>query len=239
MQLFYLENLNTDTFQFSEEESKHCIKVLRKKLGDPINLIDGKGTSAVAEIVSDNPKRCEGKILNRQFFPKNRNYQLHVGIAPTKSFDRMEWFIEKSIEIGIDEITFLETENSERSTINLERCEKIAISAIKQSKQYYLPTINPILSLSKFYQLHQNRAANKFIAWCEAPQTNNLFQAIQPHHSSNNILLIGPEGDFTSQEANQAMQSGFLPISMGSNILRTETAAIFGVSTLANKYGCE
>jgi 16S rRNA (uracil1498-N3)-methyltransferase len=135
-QFFYLPNLDQDDFEFSEEESKHCIRVLRKKKGDQIQLIDGKGTEALAEIVSDNPKKCSGQIVQRILHKPNRNYHLHLAIAPTKNFDRMEWMLEKCIEIGVDEISFIITANSERDKINLERCEKIAIAAIKQSKQF-------------------------------------------------------------------------------------------------------
>lgn len=234
MQLFYLPNLALDEFEFSEEESKHCIRVLRKKKGDEITLIDGNGTEAVARILSDNPKKCSGQIIKRTHHKPNRNYQLHLAIAPTKNFDRIEWMLEKCIEIGIDEISFIETSNSERNKINLERCEKIAISAIKQSKQFYLPNIHPIQSFQSF--LVQTEAIpNKWIAWCESDKTDYLLKQITLIENSQNLVCIGPEGDFTTAEIELAKAHHFLPCSLGPNILRSETAAVMATALMAAK----
>lgn len=234
MQLFFLPNLDSDSFEFSEEESKHCIRVLRKKKGDQITLIDGKGTEALGTIISDNPKKCSGQISKKIHHTPNRNYQLHIAIAPTKNFERIEWMLEKCIEIGVDEISFIETSNSERSKINLERCEKIAISAIKQSKQFYLPRIHPIQSFQSF--LVQTEAIkNKWIAWCESETTDYLSKQITSIENSQNIVCVGPEGDFTPQEIQLAQTHHFAPCSLGPNILRSETAAVLAAALLAVK----
>ncbi|MCF8254182.1 MAG: 16S rRNA (uracil(1498)-N(3))-methyltransferase [Bacteroidia bacterium] len=232
MQLFFLNNLYLDNFEFSEEESKHCIRVLRKKAGDIITLIDGAGTEATAVLEIDNPKKCSGRIIERTHHHPNRNYYLHIAIAPTKNFDRMEWFIEKATEIGIDEITFIETENSERAKVNLERCQKILVSAIKQSKQFYLPKLNPLVSFKDC--LNQNTSVkNKWIAWCPTPQTKNLGVELTQLKQLDSLVLIGPEGDFSSKEIALAEQYSFKAISLGSNILRTETAALYAVNSFS------
>ncbi len=234
MQLFYLPHLNQATFEFSEEESKHCIRVLRKKKGDEIRLIDGKGTEAVATITSDNPKKCSGEIIQRIFHKPTRNYHLHIAISPTKSIERIEWMIEKCIEIGVDEISFIETKQSERDKINLERCEKIAISAIKQSKQFFLPKIHPMQSFASFLDQTED-VSNKWIAWCESDKTGHLMHLMPDPKNTKNIICIGPEGDFTPQEVEAAKAHNFAPCSLGSTILRSETAAVLVCACLASK----
>jgi 16S rRNA (uracil1498-N3)-methyltransferase len=151
-------------------------------------------------------------------------------VAPTKNFDRMEWFIEKATEAGIDEITFVETANSERAKVNLERCEKIAVSAMKQSKQWYLPKIN---ALQKFTDvIKQVLPGDKLIAWCEVDSTALINQKISQLTSNHITILIGPEGDFTEAEVKIAQQHHFIPISLGKTILRTETAALYACFTV-------
>ncbi|OYU96887.1 MAG: 16S rRNA (uracil(1498)-N(3))-methyltransferase [Bacteroidetes bacterium B1(2017)] len=234
MQLFYLADLSDSTFEFTEDESKHCIRVLRKKKGDELTLIDGKGTEAKGIIEQDNPKKCSGIIVAKTHHQRNKNYTLHLAIAPTKNFDRIEWMLEKIIEIGVDEISFIETNTSERGKINSERCNKIAVSAMKQSKQYYLPKINGITSLKNFLKGCET-TSSKFIAYCPTPVTQTLFNQIPLPMPSHSILLIGPEGDFTQQEVEEAISLGFKPVSLGSNILRSETAGLVGVTSFANK----
>ena len=232
MQLFFLPNLDSNTFAFSEEESKHCIRVLRKKIGDTLTLIDGKGTEATAMILDDHPKKCTGKIISRTQHTPNRNYYLHLAIAPTKNFDRIEWMLEKAIEIGVDEISFIETENSERAKINMDRCEKIAVSAIKQSKQFFLPKINPIRKFNSFMKEVESYE-NKWIAWCPTNNTETLAKQIKSLQLQQHLLLVGPEGDFSLPEIELSKTYRFKPISLGPNILRTETAGILGVSAFA------
>ena len=226
MHLFYQANLALNTIILSEEESKHCVKVLRLKNGDIIHLADGNGTHAKAIITNDNPKRCELRIQTKEAIPKSGNHNLHIALAPTKNNERIEWFIEKAVEAGIDEISFIETANTERSKINLERCEKIAISAMKQSKQWYLPKINTMIPLNQFIEKENNGI--KLISWCETLQTDFIAQHILKEKANQKIIvLIGPEGDFTTTEIMHATKFGYIPVSLGNTILRTETAALF------------
>ncbi len=233
MQLFYHNDLSEQNLILPEEESKHIIRVLRKHKGDRIVLIDGKGNEAVGIIETDNPKKCEVRVSSILQHKQNRAYHLHIAIAPTKQFERMDGFIEKAIEIGVDEITFIETQNSERDKVNLERCEKIAVSAIKQSKQFWLPKINGIKKLSEFLSAQSENPAQKLIAWCEQEQSNSLAQQLSKTNASRFVVLIGPEGDFTKQEIELAKTTQFIPVSLGANILRTETAGIFVCAAFA------
>lgn len=226
MHVFYKEDIHQTPLVLDEEESKHCVRVLRMEIGAELYLADGKGQVARAVITDANPKKCVVAIQEIQTHPKSRNYKLHIAVAPTKNFDRMEWFIEKATECGIDEITFIETANSERNKINHERCLKIAISAMKQSKQWHLPIIH---SIQKFNAFCSTLPADtlKLIAWCEIPQTEWLSRVVQHHMPHDLTVLIGPEGDFTKNEVDTAIQAGCVPVSLGSTILRTETAALF------------
>lgn len=235
MQLFYYPLLaGQDEFIFNEEESKHCIKVLRKKNGDILQLIDGLGTEATAVITSDHPKKCSGLIQQRIQHKPNRNYRIHLAIAPTKNIDRIEWMLEKAIEIGLDEISFLHCQNSERDKVNLERFHKIAISAMKQSKQFYLPIINPMVGFEEFVK-NQALVQTKFIAWCPTESTESLMSQIPKPMPANSIFLVGPEGDFTAKEIEIAEANGYKTCSLGNNILRSETAGLFGISLFAAK----
>lgn len=197
------------------------------KKGDEVHLADGKGMHAIANIKDDHPKKCLLKLQSSTQHALSRNYYLHIIVAPTKNMDRIEWFIEKATEAGIDEISFIETENSERAKVNMDRCEKITISAMKQSKQWFLPKINPLQKLSSALQNHQSD--NAYIAWCETAATSLLSHKLLTTTSAFQriTVIIGPEGDFTPTEVTQATQAGFQPVSLGNSILRTETAAIF------------
>lgn len=234
MQLFFHPHLNENEIILPEDESKHCVRVLRKKIGDEIILIDGKGTEAITEIVDDNPKKCKLHIRHRTLHQVNRTFNLHLVVAPTKNFDRMEWMIEKCVEMGIDEITFIETSNSERAKINLERCEKIAISAIKQSKQYWLPKINEIQKLDSFLKNLADKSENELrcMAWCETELTEHIKRHINTSAYQQIVVLIGPEGDFTASEVHLAKSKDFIPVSLGKNILRTETAALYATAVI-------
>jgi 16S rRNA (uracil1498-N3)-methyltransferase len=226
MHVFYQPDLSANDILLNEEESKHCIRVLRMKTGDEVHLADGKGIHAIAVVAGDHPKKCLLQIRSKELSAPARNYRLHIVVAPTKNTDRIEWFIEKATEAGIDEITFIETENSERSRINMERCEKIAVSAMKQSKQWYLPRLNGIISFKDLFAQHLTSAA-KYMAWCETASTELLTHRLKQAAATDIVVLIGPEGDFTAAEVQQASSSGFVPVSLGSNILRTETAALY------------
>ncbi len=234
MHVFYQPNLNQNQISLSEDESKHCVRVLRLKNGDEVDLADGKGTHAKAVIVDDHPKKCVLQITQSTLYTQaessGRNYYLHLIVAPTKNFDRMEWFIEKATEAGIDEITFIETANSERTKVNIERCEKIAVSAMKQSKQWYLPKINGLQKITDV--IKHDLPGDKFIAWCEVGGTTLINQKINQIASNHITILIGPEGDFTEAEVKLAQQHHFIPVSLGKTILRTETAALFACFTV-------
>jgi 16S rRNA (uracil1498-N3)-methyltransferase len=231
MQLFYYPNLVNLTFiDLPEDESKHCIRVLRKKIGDEIFLIDGIGHKAICKITMDNPKKCQLQLINIQFY-KNNQIGLHLVIAPTKNFDRMDWMLEKCTEIGVTEITFIETENSERNKVNLERCQKILIQSIKQSKQYWLPKLNEIVLFKHFLNNNNLSYFNCFIALCNENKVTINSAIIKQKPT---LVLIGPEGDFTEQEADMALQKNFKSVSFGNNILRTETAAIYACVVINN-----
>jgi len=233
MIIHYCPDLNADYYFLDEEESKHCIKVLRKNTGDKINIIDGKGNFYVAEISNPNPKKCEFKIIEKTYKPKNRKYKLHVAIAPTKNMERFEWFLEKAVEIGIDEITPLITTHSERKILKDDRLEKIIISTLKQAQELYLPKLNVLTKFSDFIK-NQN-ATEKFIAHCyentfEAEK--NLLKNVYKN-SDNVLIIIGPEGDFSPEEVKTALLNNFLQISLGENRLRTETAGIVVCNTIS------
>ncbi len=232
MQLFFHQNLLNNTVELPEDESKHCVRVLRKKAGDEIMLIDGKGNKAICKITDDNPKKCKLEVVEKVHFHA-REIGLHIAIAPTKNFDRMDWMLEKCTEIGVSEITFIESENSERNKINMERCEKILIQSIKQSKQYWLPKLNNIISFKQFISNQNTTELNCLMAWCnENSLTINEATDLKKH----TLLLIGPEGDFTEVEAKLAIENNFKTISLGKNILRTETAAVYATAIINNSY---
>ncbi len=224
MHIFYDPFLEKSTeFHFlSEEESNHCIKVLRLQVGDKINLVDGRGGFYDAEIVTSNPKRTELKILNLRAAFGKRNHHLHIAVAPTKNIERTEWFLEKATEIGIDEITPVLCDFSERKEIKIERLNKVIASAIKQSIKAYLPRLNEIQRFKAIIEMPFN--GQKFIAHCAATPKHELKEILKPNGSY--LILIGPEGDFSPTEIDKSAEHGFVPISLGLSRLRTETAAL-------------
>jgi len=222
MQLFYVPNIIDSEVILSEIESKHAIKVLRLSEGDNVQLIDGKGGFYEAEIIAANPKKCKLAIVKSVADFGKKDFYLHMAIAPTKNIDRTEWFLEKCTEIGIDEITPIVSEHSERKVIKPERLEKILISAMKQSVKAYLPKLN---ELTSFKNLLANASeTNKYIAHCNEGEKEHLKNVV----SSNKdvLILIGPEGDFSPEEVEQAKEHGFQEISLGTARLRTETAGV-------------
>lgn len=230
MQLFFnpaLDNSNKQFF-FSQEESKHIIKVLRKKEDDLLKITDGKGHLFEAKIIEANQKKCKVQIVSvEKTIP--RLHSLHLAVAPTKMNDRFEWFLEKATEIGINEITPILCEHSERKTIKQERLERVLQSAMKQSLQTYLPKLNPMISFDEFMEVENN--ALKFIAHCNDEEKAELKRRVPP--DKDVLILIGPEGDFSHGEIDLARKKGFLPISLGRNRLRTETAAVVACATVA------
>lgn len=229
MHLFYQPDLSSDLISLSEEESKHAIRVLRLSNGDPVEIVDGKGTRAVAEVSEDHPKRCVLKINSRSEEKTKRNYHLHIAVAPTKNIERIEWFIEKATEIGIDEITLLDCEHSERTVVKTERLEKVTISAMKQSQQSWLPVINEMITFGNF--LRSVQADTKLIAHCDEGVKNPISSI--SFSGKKILILIGPEGDFSPAEIEMATRNQFTAISLGETRLRTETAALYAVTALS------
>lgn len=222
MHISFLPDIINGERTLSESESKHLIRVLRKKNDDLFQIIDGIGGVYTVKITDDNPKQCAFEIVSQVDNYLQKNYNLHIAIAPTKNNDRLEWFLEKATEIGIDTITPIICDHSERTKIKDERLHKIIISAMKQSKQAYLPKLNPLVSFEKFIE-DADGNASKFIAHCEENKKETLFHQ---QDLSNAIILIGPEGDFSKNEIETAIKSDFKPVSLGESRLRTETAGI-------------
>ena len=230
MQLFYNPDImeNSMQFSFSKEESKHIVKVLRKSVGDTLHITNGMGWLFLAEILIPDIKRCTVQIVSKTFH-KKRDYSLHLAVAPTKMNDRYEWFLEKATEIGIDTITPIICTHSERKVIKSERFQKILQSAMKQSLNYYLPKFNEATSFKSF--MNKILEGDLYIAHCEPSERISLKQCLQPKKKIT--ILIGPEGDFSIQEIEQAVRKGFKPVTLGETRLRTETAAIVACHSVA------
>ena len=221
MHLFYDPTIDaeSDTHQLSEEESKHACRVLRLKIGDVFQLLDGKGGIYNCRICDDNPKKCKVKIETREFHPAPP-YQIHIAIAPTKNMDRIEWFAEKATEIGLTDLTLIIGKNSERKEVKLERIEKILVSAMKQSKQLYLPRLHPVTAVRTFISEYPNG----MIAHCMDEDKSRISSSF---NLKDCPILIGPEGDFTEDEVTMALNNGYKAVTLGSNRLRTETAGLY------------
>ena len=210
------------------EEAQHCIKVLRKKEGDQILLTDGKGFFYDAEIVQAHPKHCVVNIVKTIEYLKQWNFNLEIAFAPTKNIDRIEWFVEKATEIGVDRFVPILCQHSERKEIKAQRIEKILVSAMKQSQKAVLPQLDQIETFSKF--IKRDFIGQKFIAHCYPQEKKLLKDAYKK--GENTLILIGPEGDFSEKEVQEAIQNGFQPISLGDSRLRTETAALVACHTI-------
>lgn len=223
MQLFYNPTITEDTegFVFDKEESKHIVKVMRKKQGDTLFVTNGLGFLFKTEIIIAMDTKCSVKIVS---FEKSEplKYHLHLAVAPTKMNDRYEWFLEKATEMGISEITPIICDHSERKFIKTDRFDKIIQSAMKQSLQYYLPKLNEPISFKDFMKIKNNGL--NFIAHCEETDKKSLKDVIKPNE--NTTILIGPEGDFSDKEIKLALQNNYIPVSLGNTRLRTETAAV-------------
>jgi 16S rRNA (uracil1498-N3)-methyltransferase len=222
MHLFYTPDISSEYYSLNEEESKHCIRVLRLQSADEVFLIDGRGGFYTAQILDPHPKKTLLKITGIQKEFGKRNHYLHIAVAPTKNIERTEWFIEKATEIGIDEISLIISERSERKDVKPERLNKVITSAVKQSIKAYHPILNEPVSFKKFIQ--QDHPHSKFIAHCMDDHKISLKDQMELH--SRYLVMIGPEGDFTAMEVAQALEAGFRPITLGDSRLRTETAAL-------------
>jgi len=228
MHIFYTPDISGKTYTLDETESKHCIRVLRLSKGDEITLVDGRGGFFTAEIADPNPKRCKVNVVNSELNYGLRNFQVQVAIAPTKNIERLEWFLEKATEIGIDRVTPLLCQHSERKEIKNERLEKVMVSAMKQSLKAYLPKLVELTKFNEF--IKQPFEGQKFIAHCEEQHRELLKNVMEL--SKNYLILIGPEGDFSPEEIELAIAFGFLSVSLGDSRLRTETAGVVACHTL-------
>ncbi|RYF11765.1 MAG: 16S rRNA (uracil(1498)-N(3))-methyltransferase [Flavobacteriales bacterium] len=224
MHIFYTPDIANDTYTLNEEESKHCSRVLRLNVGDVVHLIDGVGGLYEAELTNISKKNVQLRVINKQSDFGKRNHYLHIAIAPTKNIDRLEWFLEKATEIGIDEITPIICDRSERKVVKDERLEKVVTSAVKQSLTAYHPKVNPAINFDQFLKLPIN--ANKLMAHCMEGEKHFINQQLKQAEPC--LLLIGPEGDFSPAELELALQNGYKPVTLGNTRLRTETAALAG-----------
>jgi 16S rRNA (uracil1498-N3)-methyltransferase len=223
MQLFYNPTIDetTESFSFDKEESKHIIKVLRKKDTDILHVTNGLGLLLETEITLASDNKCTVKIIAVEKTDPSK-FQLHLAVAPTKLNDRFEWFLEKATEIGIHEITPIICDRSERKVVNKERFDKIILTAMKQSNVLFLPKLNEATTFKEFIK-HKNEGL-QLIAHCEETAKKSLKSVLKPNE--NVTLLIGPEGDFSEKEIALALENKFVPVSLGDTRLRTETAAI-------------
>jgi len=224
----FIASVKDNTATLTADESWHCAKVLRYKANDAIDLIDGLGAFYKGVLKIVNEKQCVVDIMEGPIYQSKRNYYLHLAIAPTKQIDRIEWMVEKAVEIGIDEISFIKCKNSERINIKIERIQKIVESAVKQSKQAFIPKINDLVD---FKHILKSEATLKLIAHCEVSDKKSLrdFKL----SSTSVCVLVGPEGDFASEEIKHAIEAGYQPVSLGETRLRTETAGLYVVQALS------
>lgn len=231
MHLFYIPNIKEKEFVLDEQESKHCVRVLRLKVGTQLHLSDGEGTLYKAEIVDANPKACKLELIETLTEYGKRSYYLHVAIAPTKNIDRFEWFLEKATEIGIDEITPILCDHSERKQIKHERLERVVVSAMKQSLKAYKPQLNNLMSYKDFMQQASSSIEQRYIAHCDGGEKSLIKNLYKPKESV--LILIGPEGDFSPEEVEIALKNSYKPVSLGDSRLRTETAGVVAVANVS------
>ena len=233
MQLFYAPEITPPVHTLTEEESKHCVRVLRLGTGDCLTLTDGRGTLYHARITDPHPKRCTVEVIRTEEAFEPLPYHLTMAVAPTKNNERYEWFLEKATEIGVSTIVPLETDHSERRVFKAERSEKVITAAMKQSLKAYRPELAP---LTAFHALvAEPFAGRKLIAHCDEPLTeagkHYLASTLRP--GEDVLVLIGPEGDFSREEVAAAVAAGFEEITLGTQRLRTETAAVVAVTMVS------
>lgn len=219
--LFYQPEIAQGIHHLDEEESRHCVKVLRRKAGDALRITDGKGYFYEALITKADPRQCEFSIQSSRR-ENQKAYSIHIAVSPTKNADRIEWFVEKATEFGVDTITLLDCENAERTFLKTERLRKITISAMKQSLKATLPVINDMIEFKTF--VGQARETGRYMAYVDFENPTHLLATAKKNESA--LVLIGPEGDFSKGEVETAINAGFVKVSLGKSRLRTETAAI-------------
>jgi 16S rRNA (uracil1498-N3)-methyltransferase len=224
MQLFFTPDIDASAsvYHLNAEESRHCVSVLRLAKGDVVELIDGRGNFYTALITEPSAKSTVLQITGHRSDQHKRNHYLHIAVAPTKNLDRLEWFLEKATEIGFDEISFIICTHSERKDVKIDRLNKIVVSAIKQSLKAWMPVLNEPVTFNKF--ISRQFDGQKFIAHCAPADKLNLKDALRLNGRC--LVMIGPEGDFSSQEIESALENDFIAITLGDSRLRTETAAL-------------
>lgn len=228
MQIFYQPHLQEGLWTLSEDETRHAVQVLRHRVGDVLTLIDGCGGWFEGRIDAIGKRSCDLSVHCLRRETQRAPYHLTLAVAPTKQMERLEWLVEKATEIGVDHFIPLLTKRSERTQLRIDRLQKEAVAAAKQSLQAWIPRISQPLSLEACLQTCE--ASQRFIGWCEEENPPLLVHNCEP--SKDVIILIGPEGDFTADELDSARAQGFLPISLGPNRLRTETAALAACHTV-------
>ena len=233
MEVYYQPDILSGVHELSVEESKHCIKVLRHERGDTIHVADGRGTLFEVRIEDPNPKKCTFQVVRHKRKPE-KQFSISISIAPTKSIDRVEWFVEKVVELGVDEINFYFGRHSERKKLNMERIKKKAIVAMKQSEQYILPEINLFYSFEDCLKA-VGSADQKLIAHVDRNNDYHLMDVAEKGKKYS--VFIGPEGDFSEEELIHSFEAGFTKESLGENRLRTETAGLVAchILTLTNR----
>ena len=230
MNLFYTTQIEGNLAILPTEEARHCVQVLRKKPGDPIRFIDGKGNVYSGNILEVSKKRCSVRIVDSHREANLPAVAIHIAIAPTKNISRMEWFLEKATEIGISEITPIWCDHSERSRLRVDRLEKIILSATKQSLKAWLPRLNPPVKFKDFLAELPDNGAQRCIAYCNDDERELLKDCYKS--GKDVLIMIGPEGDFSPQEVLLALEKDFTGVSLGKSRLRTETAGIVACHTL-------
>lgn len=238
MELFYSNNIEGSICRLDQDESGHCIKVLRHKTGDEISVIDGCGTLYHCNIISDSPKGVDAAVISKEENWGGHPYRLHLAVCPTKSNDRYEWFVEKACEIGFDELSPVIGEHSERKVLKTARVEKVLISASKQSLKAAVPDVNEPVSVKEFITQAPEDTL-KMIAYCfedERVPRRSIKEVLDESDEKEIIVMIGPEGDFSKAEAELALEHGFIPVHLGASRLRTETAALTAASAVYFKY---
>mgnify|MGYP003445039470 FL=1 len=235
MKLFFAPEITLPQYTLPEEESKHCIRVLRMRVGDELHLTDGKGNMYRCKVVSDNVKHCVVEVVETTAEYEKMSYRLVMAVAPTKNIDRFEWFLEKATEVGVSEVYPLECDHSERRQIKDEREEKVITSAVKQSLKAYHPILHPLTRFKDVVKLPFE--GDKFIAHCNDAMGDKEYLGKLIKKGGDTLILIGPEGDFSEEEITFALENGFKAISLGKERLRTETAAVVAtvVTSTINK----
>ena len=239
MELFFSKDIDGNICRLDQDESGHCIKVLRHRSSDEISVIDGCGTLYRCRITTDSPKGVEAMVISSEEDWGGHPYRLHLAVCPTKNNDRYEWFAEKACEIGFDELSPVIGEHSERRVLKTARVEKVLISAAKQSLKAVVPVVNEPVSVKEFIEAHKEDNALRLIAYCfedERVPRRSIKEVLEESEEREIIVMIGPEGDFSKAEAEMALAAGFIPVHLGASRLRTETAALTAASAAYFRY---